>query len=217
MAGTLKRRETMARILAARGNALVVTGLGSTTYDAFATHDSPLTFYLWGAMGAAAMIGLGLANAQPQRRVLVVTGDGEMLMGLGSLATIGAQRTANLSIVVIDNEHYAETGMQPSHTARGVDLAGIANAAGFAHASTIRTQPELESTGAGALHAAGSGVRGDQGPGRTGRHRAAATRRRVPAQPLPCGAAGRGTRGRVGLTAYLSPQRRETQRSAERT
>jgi thiamine pyrophosphate-dependent acetolactate synthase large subunit-like protein len=145
MAGTLKRRETMARILAARGNALVVTGLGSTTYDAFATHDSPLTFYLWGAMGAAAMIGLGLANAQPQRRVLVVTGDGEMLMGLGSLATIGAQRTANLSVVVIDNEHYAETGMQPSHTARGVDLAGIANAAGFAHASTIRTQPELES------------------------------------------------------------------------
>ena len=119
MSGTLKRRETMARILAARGNALVVTGLGSTTYDAFATHDSPLTFYLWGAMGAAAMIGLGLANAQPQRRVLVVTGDGEMLMGLGSLATIGAARTANLSIVVIDNEHYAETGMQRSHTARG--------------------------------------------------------------------------------------------------
>ncbi len=145
MAGTLRRRETMARILAARGNALVVTGLGSTTYDAFATHDSPLTFYLWGAMGAAAMIGLGLANAQPERRVLVVTGDGEMLMGLGSLATIGAARTANLSIVVIDNEHYAETGMQASHTARGVDLAGIANAAGFAHATTVRAQDELES------------------------------------------------------------------------
>ena len=80
-------------------------------------------------MGAAAMIGLGLANAQPQRRVLVVTGDGEMLMGLGSLATIAAARTANLTIAVIDNEHYAETGMQPSHTARGVDLTGIAKAA----------------------------------------------------------------------------------------
>lgn len=144
MAGTLKRRETMAKILAVRGNALVVTGLGSTTYDAFATADSPLTFYLWGAMGAAAMIGLGLANAQPQRRVLVVTGDGEMLMGLGSLATIGAARTANLSIAVIDNEHYAETGMQQSHTARGVDLAGIAQAAGFARASTVRTAAELD-------------------------------------------------------------------------
>jgi len=135
----------MARILAARGDALVVTGLGSTTYDAYATHDSPLTFYLWGAMGAAAMIGLGLANAQPQRRVLVITGDGEMLMGLGSLAAIGAERTANLSVVVIDNEHYAETGMQASHTARGVDLAGIARAAGFAHASTVRTADELDS------------------------------------------------------------------------
>ncbi len=145
MAGTLKRRETMAKLLAARGDALVVTGLGSTTYDAFATRDSPLTFYLWGAMGAAAMIGLGLANAQPQRRVLVVTGDGEMLMGLGSLATIAAARTANLAIAVIDNEHYAETGMQPSHTARGVDLTGIAKAAGFAHASTVRTEAELES------------------------------------------------------------------------
>ncbi len=144
MAGTLKRRETMAKILAARGNGLVVTGLGSTTYDAFATADSPLTFYLWGVMGAAAMIGLGLANAQPQRRVLVVTGDGEMLMGLGSLATIGAARTANLAIAVIDNEHYAETGMQRSHTARGVDLAGIAQAAGFARASTVRTQAELD-------------------------------------------------------------------------
>lgn len=145
MATALKRRDTMARILAARGDALVVTGLGSTTYDAYATHDSPLTFYLWGAMGAAAMIGLGLANAQPQRRVLAITGDGEMLMGLGSLAAIGAERTANLSVVVIDNEHYAETGMQASHTARGVDLAGIARAAGFAHASTVRTADELDS------------------------------------------------------------------------
>ena len=144
MAGTLKRRETMAKILAARGTALVVTGLGSTTYDAYATADSPLTFYLWGAMGAAAMIGLGLANAQPQRRVLVVTGDGEMLMGLGSLATIGAARTTNLAIAVIDNEHYAETGMQQSHTARGVDLAGIAQAAGFVGASTVRTAAELD-------------------------------------------------------------------------
>jgi thiamine pyrophosphate-dependent acetolactate synthase large subunit-like protein len=107
-------------------------------------HDHPNTFYLWGAMGAAAMMGLGLALAQPSRRVLVITGDGEMLMGLGSLATIGAQKPANLGIVVMDNELYSETGMQPTHTARGVSIAGMAQAAGFAAAETIYTQDELE-------------------------------------------------------------------------
>jgi thiamine pyrophosphate-dependent acetolactate synthase large subunit-like protein len=140
----LRRREVMARILEQRGDALLVTGLGSTTYDAFAVGDTPLNFYLWGAMGGASMIGLGMANAQPRRRVVVITGDGEMLMGLGSLATIGAERPENLSIVVIDNEHYAETGMQRAHTGRGVDLAGIARAAGFAHAEQVRTQAELD-------------------------------------------------------------------------
>src|SRR5205085_9235498 len=95
-------------------------------------------------VGPAAMVGLGLALAQPSRRVLVVTGDGEMLMGLGSLATIGAQRPDNLSIAVMDNELYAETGMQPTHTARGVILSGIAKASGFAYAETAWTQDELE-------------------------------------------------------------------------
>ena len=88
----LERRAATARLLKDRGDALVVTGLGSTTYDVFAAGDSPLTFYLWGAMGGAAMVGPGLALAQPKRRVLVLTGDGEMLMGLGSLATVGVQR-----------------------------------------------------------------------------------------------------------------------------
>ena len=74
---------------------------------------------MWGAMGQAAMIGLGLALAQPKRRVLVITGDGEMLMGLGALATIGVQQPANLTVVVIDNERYGETGMQThAHRAR---------------------------------------------------------------------------------------------------
>jgi thiamine pyrophosphate-dependent acetolactate synthase large subunit-like protein len=86
---------------------------------------------MWGAMGQAAMMGLGLALAQPARRVLVITGDGEALMGLGALATIGAQQPANLSIVVIDNERYGETGMQETHTAHGVDLAGIARSCGL--------------------------------------------------------------------------------------
>jgi thiamine pyrophosphate-dependent acetolactate synthase large subunit-like protein len=141
--GTLDRREVVKALLAQREDALVVTGLGSSCYDA-GVYDHPNTFYLWGAMGAAAMIGLGLALAQPRRRVLVITGDGEMLMGLGSLATIAAQKPDNLSIVVLDNELYAETGMQPTHTARGVDLAGMAKAAGFAVADTVRTEQALE-------------------------------------------------------------------------
>ena len=141
--GTLDRREVVKTLLAQREDALVVTGLGSSCYDA-GVYDHPNTFYLWGAMGAAAMMGLGLALAQPKRRVLVITGDGEMLMGLGSFATIGAQKPVNLGIVVLDNELYAETGMQPTHTARGVDLAGMAKAAGFAVADTVRTDEALE-------------------------------------------------------------------------
>jgi thiamine pyrophosphate-dependent acetolactate synthase large subunit-like protein len=140
--GVLDRREVMKAILDKRGEALVVTGLGSSCYDA-GVHDHPNTFYLWGAMGAAAMVGLGLALAQPKRRVIVVTGDGEMLMGLGALATIGARKPGNLAIVVVDNELYAETGMQPTHTARGVSLAGMAKAADFAVADTVYTESEL--------------------------------------------------------------------------
>ena len=121
-----------------------MAGLGSTAWDITAAGDSPLNFPLWGAMGNAAMFGLGLALAQPKRRVLVLTGDGEMLMGLGSLATIGVQRPANLAVVVIDNERYGETGMQRTHTASGVDLAGVARSCGFVHAETVGTQSELE-------------------------------------------------------------------------
>jgi thiamine pyrophosphate-dependent acetolactate synthase large subunit-like protein len=141
--GTLDRREVVKAILDRRGDALVVTGLGSSCYDC-GVHDHLNTFYLWGAMGAAAMVGLGLALAQPSRRTIVITGDGEMLMGLGSLATIGAKQPQNLSIVVMDNELYAETGMQPTHTARGVNLAGMAKAATFAFAETAYTQEDLE-------------------------------------------------------------------------
>jgi thiamine pyrophosphate-dependent acetolactate synthase large subunit-like protein len=117
--------------------------LGSTAWDITAAGDSPLNFPTWGAMGQAAMIGLGLALAQPRRRVLVITGDGEMLMGLGSLATIGVERPGNLSIVVIDNERYGETGMQATHTARGADLASVAKACGFKHSKIIRRKSEI--------------------------------------------------------------------------
>jgi thiamine pyrophosphate-dependent acetolactate synthase large subunit-like protein len=127
----LERRAAIRALLAERGELLLVTGLGSTTYDAASLGDDDRNFYLWGAMGAAAMIGLGLAIARPDRRVLVVTGDGEMLMGLGALATVGVERPPNLAIAVFDNGHYAETGMQRSHTQAGVSLAGVARACGI--------------------------------------------------------------------------------------
>src|SRR5438045_922660 len=98
----ISRREAVAEILAQRDAMLVVAGLGSPTYDVFAAGDHDLNFYLWGAMGSAAMVGLGLALAQPDRSVVVFTGDGEMLMGLGSFATIAQRRPPNLSIIVLD-------------------------------------------------------------------------------------------------------------------
>lgn len=127
----LDRRAAMGILLEKRGELLLVTGLGSTTWDAASVGDDERNFYLWGAMGAAAMVGLGLAIARPERRVLVVTGDGEMLMGLGSLATIGVQHPPNLAIAVFDNGRYGETGMQASHTAEAVELLGVARACGF--------------------------------------------------------------------------------------
>jgi thiamine pyrophosphate-dependent acetolactate synthase large subunit-like protein len=131
-------------LLENRGDLLLVTGLGSTTYDAAAVGDDDRNFYLWGAMGAAAMVGLGLAIAQPDRPVLVVTGDGDMLMGMGSLATIGVERPRNLAIVVFDNGHYAETGMQASHTERGVSLCGVARACGIDSVHDIAEERALK-------------------------------------------------------------------------
>lgn len=139
----LDRREVVKRILADRGPALVVSGLGSPTWDVAASGDDERNFYLWGAMGSAVPMGLGLALAQPTLPVLVVTGDGEMLMGLAALATIGARRPANLAVVTFDNGRYGETGMQESHTALGVDLAASARAAGFAEAMTVGEEAEV--------------------------------------------------------------------------
>ena len=133
----LDRRELVRQLLIDRGDLLVVSGLGSATYDTAAAGDHPLNFYLWGAMGGAAMIGLGLALAQPQKRVAVLTGDGDMLMGLGSIATIGVKQPKNLAIVVLDNAHYGETGMQASHTYSGIDLVAVAHACRFKHASAM--------------------------------------------------------------------------------
>ncbi|MHB1193605.1 MAG: thiamine pyrophosphate-dependent enzyme [Longimicrobiales bacterium] len=151
----LHRREVVAALLAGRGELLVVAGLGASAWDCAAAGDHPLTFSFWGGMGLAAVTGLGLALARPDRRVLVVTGDGEMLMGLGSLAAVAVQAPANLSIVVLDNERYGETGMQPTHTAHGVDLAGVAKACGFPSVSTLREADGLVGLREAVRHGAG--------------------------------------------------------------
>lgn len=139
-----RRRDVVARILSVRGDALLVTGLGATSWDAAAAGDHPGNFYLWGGMGGAAMTGLGLALARPERRVLVLTGDGEALMGLGALATIANQRPSNLALVVIDNERYGETGGQRTHTAGATDLAAVGRAVGIEAACMVQTGVELE-------------------------------------------------------------------------
>ena len=141
----LHRRAVVNELLAQRGDALVVAGLGAAAWDVTAAGDTPLNFPLWAAMGGAVPLGLGLALAQPSRRVLVITGDGEMLMGLGSLATVAIQKPANLVIVVLDNERYGETGMQLTHTADTVDLAAVASASGIPRTRIVKDTKGLKS------------------------------------------------------------------------
>jgi thiamine pyrophosphate-dependent acetolactate synthase large subunit-like protein len=140
----LDRREVVAGLLAGREDVAVIAGLGAAAYDLAAAGDHDRNFYLWGAMGGAAMMGLGLALAQPDVPVLVITGDGEMLMGMGALATIGQHNPPNLTIAVLDNGAYAETGGQETHTARGTDLTAVARACGIADSSTMTTMQEVE-------------------------------------------------------------------------
>ena len=150
--GKLNRRDLCRAVLAERGDMLVIAGLGAPAWDITAVGDCAENLPLWGGMGGAAMIGLGLALAQPRRTVLVITGDGEMLMGLGSLATIAVQRPPNLAILVQDNEHYGETGMQETHTKHGVDLVAMAKGAGFRRTMQVTTPEQIPELRA-AIHA----------------------------------------------------------------
>jgi thiamine pyrophosphate-dependent acetolactate synthase large subunit-like protein len=140
----LDRRRAVSHLLAQLPDALVVSGLGSPTYDVHAAGGRASNFYLWGAMGGAVPMSLGLALAQPDRSVLAVTGDGEQLMGLGSLATVAARAPANLTVVVLDNGHFGETGMQASHTSLGADLAEIARGCGIARVRTVTALDQLD-------------------------------------------------------------------------
>jgi thiamine pyrophosphate-dependent acetolactate synthase large subunit-like protein len=157
-ANLLDRRQVVSSLLADRKDAIVVGGLGASTYDIAASGDHDRNLYLWGAMGGAVMMGLGLALAQPKVPVVVITGDGEMLMGIGSLATVGLQKPANLTIVVLDNEAYGETGGQVSHTASVADLVSVAKGCGIANAQTLETMSEIEAF-APSLHDVSAGPR----------------------------------------------------------
>ncbi|HEY0852278.1 MAG TPA: thiamine pyrophosphate-dependent enzyme [Bradyrhizobium sp.] len=140
----LDRRAVVATLLKDRKGMVAVGGLGASTNDMAAAGDHDRNFYLWGGMGGAVMMGLGLALAQPDVPIVVITGDGEMLMGMGSLATVGMQKPGNLSIVVLDNERYGETGGQTSHTSSAADLVGVARACGIADSRAITTMAEIE-------------------------------------------------------------------------
>jgi thiamine pyrophosphate-dependent acetolactate synthase large subunit-like protein len=140
----LDRRTAVRALLEKRGETLVISGLGSSTWDVNAAGDHPGNFYLWGAMGGAALIGLGLAKAQPKRPVLVITGDGEQLMGVGGLATIAQSGVKNLAIAVLDNAEYGETGRQKSQTGRGLDLVKVAAACGIPKVARVGSPDDLK-------------------------------------------------------------------------
>lgn len=144
MEQVMDRRAAVDKLLAARHGALVVTGLGSPSYDVHVAGDRADNYYLWGAMGGAALTGFGLAQAQPEKRVMVITGDGEMLMAFGAMATIAVAGPRNLDIIVLDNQHFGETGMQDSHTGRGIALDKIAAAAGFAETGELRSLSDVD-------------------------------------------------------------------------
>jgi thiamine pyrophosphate-dependent acetolactate synthase large subunit-like protein len=145
--GRFDRRKLVAHLLEDRGDALVVGGLGASTWDVAAAGEHPANIYLWGAMGLACSIGLGLALSRPNHRVLVITGDGEMMMGIGSLAAVAAAGAENLAILVLDNQAFGETGRQTGLTAGLADIAKIAEGAGIGRAMNATGPADLDPLG----------------------------------------------------------------------
>lgn len=140
----LERSEAVPLLIGPHDHFLIISALGGTASDVGAvTGDAAHVYSLGGAMGASCMMGLGLALARPDRHVLVVTGDGELLMNLGALATIAVMNPPNLSILCVDNGHYGETGWQKSHTSLGVDLEKIAAGAGIKRTMTVAVAADL--------------------------------------------------------------------------
>jgi phosphonopyruvate decarboxylase len=133
----IARRPFMAELLARRDGALIVCGLGSPTWDCFAAGGSPEHLYSWGGMGLAVPTALGVALAQPAKRIVCVTGDGEMLMGIGALGVVADQAPANLGILVLDNESFGETGRQRGLTSGRTDITAVARGFGIPATLTV--------------------------------------------------------------------------------
>lgn len=152
----LDRRAVVAAVLGGRDDVLAISGLGGAGYDITAARgDHDLNFCMHGAMGGAALVAMGVAIAQPERRVVAVLGDGDMLMGMSSLATIAAMKTENLTVLCLDNGHYQETGDQPTASGLGTDLAGVASSCGFPVVETFGTGNEISAIADLALTAKG--------------------------------------------------------------
>ena len=140
----LDRREALPALVGRHEDFLIIAGLAGTSRDVAAlTKNASNGYPMGGAMGGACMMGLGLALAQRDRRVLVVTGDGELLMNVGALATIGVMNPPNLSVVCVDNGHYGETGNQQSHTSLGTDLEKMAQGAGIKLTRTVQHKSDI--------------------------------------------------------------------------
>jgi len=140
----MDRKTAVPALIGDPDDFLIVSGLAGASKDVGAlTRGKPNAYQLAGVMGAAVMIGAGLALAQPDRRVLAVTGDGELLMALGSLATVAAMTLSNFSIVCVDNGRYGETGYQVTHTDLGTDLTAVASAAGIPNCRELNEMEDL--------------------------------------------------------------------------
>ena len=151
----MNRLEATRRLLKHVSDEIVVANVGNASRDLWNAGDRPQDYYSQGAMGMPSSIGLGLALAQPQRKVVVLDGDGSLLMNLGSLATIGSIAPANLIHIVWDNEQFQFTGGQATHTGRGVNLARVALGAGIERVAEPRDEDEFESVVVEALKSDG--------------------------------------------------------------
>ncbi len=142
--GHLDRCDVVPQLVGDPNDFLIIAGLAGTAKDTASLCEPNANYFACaGIMGGATALGLGLALAQPERRVLILTGDGELLMNVGSLATVGLMNPPNLSILCVDNGHYGETGYQKSHTSLGVNLATIATGSGIAAVQTVMEESDI--------------------------------------------------------------------------
>ena len=140
----LNRKAAIPKLIGDSNRFLIISGLAGPAKDiGFLTKESANTFLFGGAMGGALPTSLGLAMARPKDRVMCVSGDGDILMSVGSLATIGSLKPRNLIIICVDNSLYQETGGQKSHTGLGVDLETVSQGCGFPLTLSITNEEEL--------------------------------------------------------------------------